>query len=150
MATGYSIGDENWVDEVFPAVSESKREEAGELEYTGNTGSDRGEFGSEDKVQSRNWRGGLNVGGLDLQPSKLQEKLQDQLELHQQSSSEATTPGDSKRLGSLQSAVGYWNLFGLLSYFRKDKHSGDSDDWEIPFEDIRDLEFVGSGSQGAC
>ena len=111
-------------------------------------GSDH-EFAVEDKGEARKRRGDLKLGELALQPSELQEKLQGQLELHQQSPCEATTPGDSKRLGSTQSVFSYWNPLGFLGYFRKDRHSGDGDDWEVPFEDIRGLEFIGSGSQGA-
>ena len=148
MDTCYpSIGNEDWVDEVFPPIAESKRSSS-DQEYAGIAVSDH-EFESEDKAQPRRRRGDLKVGGLVLQPSELQEKLQDQLEMHQQSSSEATTPGDSKRVGSWQNALSYMNPFGFLGYFRKDRHSGEVDDWEVPFEDIRDLEFIGSGAQGA-
>lgn len=37
----------------------------------------------------------------------------------------------------------YWNPF---SYFRSSQ--AEQERWEIPFEDIRDLTFIGSGGQG--
>lgn len=38
----------------------------------------------------------------------------------------------------------------LVGTFKKDKHaSSKEDEWEIPFADIRELDFIGSGSQGA-
>lgn len=45
-------------------------------------------------------------------------------------------------------------LTSLESSIGKEREDGDAakdtveDDWEIPFQDIRDLEFVGSGAQG--
>ena len=37
----------------------------------------------------------------------------------------------------------------LVGTFKKDKHSSKEDEWEVPFADIRELDFIGSGSQGA-
>lgn len=145
MALSYP---EDWVDEAFPHIADAKGELTGSLEYQGAVGSYH-ELGNEHKPRAQNGHGRLNVDNLDLQPSELQEKLQDHLELHQQSASEANSSAESRRPGGLQSVLNYWNPFGFLGYFRKEKHSGEGDDWEVPFEDIRDLEFIGSGSQGA-
>ena len=40
-------------------------------------------------------------------------------------------------------------LSPMMGALKKEKRSSNLDEWEIPFADIRELDFIGSGSQGA-
>ena len=93
-----------------------------------------------------------------FQPSQIEEKLQNHRLLNtggvkqadkQVVSGATTTTGRAPRRASL------WNgmvacLSPVVGYFKKEKQPIlQQDEWEIEFADISELDFIGSGAQGA-
>ena len=98
--------------------------------------------------------------GRKLQPSEVEERLENNHVLcndQDTNDSVSTTNSyqvDSPRVGSNQRTgfwYGVWACLGpVVGLMRKDNHPQTRrDTWDIPFADIREIEFVGSGSQGA-
>lgn len=95
-----------------------------------------------------------------LQPSEVEERLEKNhvLSNDQDTNDSVSTTNsyrvDSPRVGSNQRTgfwYGVWACLGpVVGLMRKDNHPQTRrDTWDIPFADIREIEFVGSGSQGA-
>lgn len=98
--------------------------------------------------------------GRKPQPSEVEEMLENNHVLYNDqdtNDSVSTTNSyqvDSPRVGSNQRTgfwYGVWACLGpVVGLMRKDNHPQTRrDTWDIPFADIREIEFVGSGSQGA-
>ena len=99
-----------------------------------------------------------NSAAVLFQPSQIEEKLQNHRLLSteprgaQQASSEvaATASNRAPRRASI------WNgmvacLSPVVGYFKKEKQPSKpkQEEWEIDFADISELDFIGSGAQGA-
>ena len=93
---------------------------------------------------------------VHFQPSQIEEKLQNHRLLsadggaqQADNSAAATTTVASPRRASI------WNgmvacLSPVVGYFKKEKQpKPKQDEWEIDFADISELDFIGSGAQGA-
>ena len=87
-----------------------------------------------------------------FQPSQIEEKLQNHRLLSadtQQADNNAAASGRAPRRASI------WNgmvacLTPVVGYFKKEKQpKPKQNEWEIDFADISELDFIGSGAQGA-
>ena len=91
--------------------------------------------------------------------SEMEERLESHVLCADRDTNDSASTTNSHRLQdeSVESGHrnGFWNgvwaCFGpIVSFVQKDKRPQTKEDsWDIPFEDIRELEFIGSGSQGA-
>lgn len=91
-----------------------------------------------------------------FQPSQIEEKLLN----HQLLTAEGTAKNDDSTSSASRSPrrhrASIWNgvvacLTPVVSYFKKEKQptKPQQDEWEIDFADISELDFIGSGAQGA-
>lgn len=78
---------------------------------------------------------------FELEPSEVEDQLKESIQrLH--------TPGDERKeynKGLMRTVMLYINPLG---YFNNKNKQPEDGGWEIPFQDIRDLEYIGSGGQG--
>ena len=90
----------------------------------------------------------VSFAGIGMELSEQESRIRDLLDgLSLTAGRSSTTEYKKKTLGVVQNLVNYLNPLG---YFKKDQAGQDS--WEIPFEDIRELSYIGRGGQGmnAC
>ncbi|XP_003388129.1 PREDICTED: mitogen-activated protein kinase kinase kinase 13-A-like [Amphimedon queenslandica] len=84
--------------------------------------------------------------GMGMELSEQESRIRDLLDgLSLTAGRSSTTEYKKKTLGVVQNLVNYLNPLG---YFKKDQ-AGQAYSWEIPFEDIRELSYIGKGGQGA-
>jgi len=91
--------------------------------------------------------------------SEMEERLENHMLCTDRDTNDSVSTSNSHHLqsSSVESGHrnGFWNgvwaCFGpIVSFVQKDKRPQTKEDsWDIPFADIRELEFIGSGSQGA-
>ena len=78
---------------------------------------------------------------FELEPSEVEDQLKESIHrLH--------TAGDERKeynKGLMRTVMLYINP---LEYFNNKSKQPEDGGWEIPFQDIRDLEYIGSGGQG--
>ena len=105
-----------------------------------DVGTDQARVGSESDQQtgrhnSRNWLLAFSVGAPPVWRHPQQHQIVESI---------------SPSLDAMQSASWLADLVQMVSYMRINLlNLLSSDDWEIPFENISDLEWLGSGAQGA-
>ena len=106
------------------------------------------------------WSDTDSLSGHKLQPSEVEERLENNHVLgNDQDTNDSVSTTNSYQVQSTRvepnQRTGFWYgvwacLGPVVGLVRKDNHPQTRrDTWDIPFADIRELEFVGSGSQGA-
>lgn len=86
-----------------------------------------------------------SCAGMGMELSEQESRIRDLLDgLSSTAGRSSTTEYKKKTLGVVQNLVTYLNPLG---YFKKDQ-TGQAYSWEIPFEDIRELSYIGKGGQG--
>ena len=110
--------------------------------------------------ESGDWSDRDSLSGHKLQPSEVEERLENNHILgNDQDTNDSVSTTNSYQVQStrvdLNHRTGFWYgvwacLGPVVGLVRKDNHPQTRrDTWDIPFADIRELDFVGSGSQGA-
>lgn len=91
-----------------------------------------------------------------FQPSQIEEKLLNHQLLNAEGAAKNDDGTSSASRSPRRRRASIWNgvvacLSPVVSYFKKEKQSTEpqQDEWEIDFADISELDFIGSGAQGA-